>query len=107
MKYNIKDNQAGFVFKNGIFKKMITSGTYRFAKAAGYTVEVKEMLGEADYPQVPYPVLSRDKTFREATVHMEIPDGFAGFIYVNGKLAFFAGKGGFEADAGTGSQGAL
>ena len=27
MKYNIKDNQAGFVFKNGIFKKMITTGT--------------------------------------------------------------------------------
>lgn len=92
MKYIIKDNQAGFVFKNGIFKKMIASGTYRFAKAAGYSVEIKEMLGEADYPQMPYPVLSKDEAFRSATIHMEIPDGFAGFIYVNGKLAFFAEK---------------
>lgn len=91
MKYIIKDNQTGFVFKNGIFKKMITSGTYRFSKAAGYTVEVKEMLGEVDYP-VPYQVLSKDAAFQNATVHIEIPDGFAGFIYVNGKLAFFAGK---------------
>lgn len=91
MKYIIKDNQAGIVFKNGIFKKMVTSGTYRFSKAAGYTVEVKEMLGEVDYP-VPYQVLSKDAAFQNATVHMEIPDGFAGFIYVNGKLAFFAGK---------------
>ena len=92
MKYIIKDNQAGFVLKNGVFQKMITAGTYHFSKMAGYTVVVEEMLGEMNYMEVPYQVLSKDKTFSEAVVHMEIPDGFVGFLYMNGKLTFFANR---------------
>lgn len=77
MKYMIKDNQAGFVLKNGVFQKMITSGTYYFSKLFGYHVEIEEMTGEVDYLDVPYQVLSRDSTFLNATVHIEIPDGFS------------------------------
>ena len=90
MKYIIRDNQAGFVLKNGVFQKMITAGTYHFSKMAGYTVAVQEMLGEMDYLEVPYQVLAKDAAFLNATVHTEIPDGFAGFIYMNGKLTSFA-----------------
>lgn len=92
MKYIIKDNQAGFVLKNGIFQKIITAGTYHFSKMAGYTVAVEEMLGEMNYLEVPYQVLSKDKVFSEAAIHMEIPDGFIGFLYVNGKLTTFANR---------------
>ncbi len=92
MKYIIKDNQAGFVLKNGVFQKMITAGTYHFSKMAGYTVVTEEMLGEQDYLDVPYQVLSRDPLFAKSTVHMEIPDGFAGFLYMNGKLFSFASR---------------
>ncbi len=89
MKYMIKDNQAGFVCKNGIFKKMIRSGTYHFPKMAGYQVTIEEMTGELRYLDVPYQILEKDAAFAGATVHMEIPDGFAAFIYINGKLTFF------------------
>lgn len=92
MKYTIKDNQAGFVLKDGIFKKMITAGTYHFSKTLGYEVEIEEMTGELDYIDVPYQVLSKDKEFLNATIHMEIPDGSVGFLYVNGKLTSFAGR---------------
>lgn len=90
MKYIIKDNQAGFVLKNGVFRKMITAGTYHFSKMLGYEVEVEEMTGELNYVEVPYQVLSKDTAFLDATVHMEIPDGYAGFIYINEKLTMFA-----------------
>ena len=90
MKYIIKDNQAGFVLKNGVFRKMITAGTYHFSKMLGYEVEVEEMTGELNYMEVPYQVLSKDTAFLDATVHMEIPDGCAGFIYINDKLTMFA-----------------
>ena len=90
MKYIIKDNQAGFVLKNGVFRKMITAGTYHFSKMSGYEVEVEEMTGELNYMEVPYQVLSKDMAFLDATVHMEIPDGCAGFIYINEKLTMFA-----------------
>ncbi len=90
MKYIIKDNQAGFVIKNGVFVKMITTGTYHFAKIAGYEVEIEEMSGELAYAGIPYQILAKDTAFLNSTVHIEIPDGFAGFIYVNGKLSSFA-----------------
>ncbi|MCM1064570.1 MAG: slipin family protein [Eubacterium sp.] len=92
MKYIIKDNQAGFVLKNGVFQKMITAGTYHFSKMAGYTVVTEEMLGELDYLDVPYQVLSKDPLFVKSTVHMEIPDGSVGFLYMNGKLTTFASR---------------
>lgn len=90
MKYIIRDNQAGFVLKNGVFRKMVTAGIYYFSRMAGYTVQIEEMSGEMNYLDVPYQVLERDPAFREATVHMEIPDGSAGFLYMNGKLTSFA-----------------
>lgn len=92
MRYIIKDNQAGFVIKNGIFQKVILAGTYHFPRTLGYRVEIEEMSGELCYTQVPYKVLAKDETFTQSTVHMEVPDGFAGFIYINGKLAAFTGK---------------
>ncbi len=92
MKYIIKDNQAGFVLKNGVFQKMVTAGTYHFSKVAGYTVAIEEMLGEMDYLEVPYQVLAKDAVFLNATVHTEIPDGSVGFIYMNGKLTSFASR---------------
>lgn len=92
MKYIIKDNQAGFVLKNGAFQKMITSGIYYFPKICGYEVAVEDMEGELDYLEVPYQVLAKDTSFFRATVHMEVPDGSVGFIYVNGKLTSFANR---------------
>lgn len=90
MKYIVKENQAGFVLKNGIFKKMITSGTYHFSRLAGYEVVIEEMTGELEYRKIPYQILSRDTSFAKATIHMEIPDGFVGFIYENEKLVSYA-----------------
>lgn len=92
MKYIIKDNQVGFVLKNGVFQKMVTAGIWYFPKMFGYQVEVEEMTGELDYMDTPYQVLVKDAAFRSATVHREVPDGFAGFIYVNGKLTAFANR---------------
>lgn len=92
MKYMIKDNEAGFVVKNGVFEKMITSGTYHFSRMCGYEVVIEEMMGEMDYLDIPYQILARDATFLASTVHMEIPDGSVGFIYINGKLTSFANR---------------
>lgn len=92
MKYIISDSEAGFVVKNGIFEKMITSGTYHFSKIQGYDVVVEEMAGEMDYLEIPYQILAKDAAFLDSTVHMEIPDGSIGFIYVNGKLTSFANR---------------
>lgn len=92
MKIIIKDNQAGFVKKNGLFVKMITAGTYHFSKTLGYEVQIEEMTGEVDYLEVPYQILQKDEKFQESTVHMAIPDGYAGFLYVDDNLVSVANR---------------
>lgn len=92
MKIIIKDNQAGFVTKNGLFVKMITAGIYHFSKTLGYQVQIEEMSGEVDYLDVPYQILAQDENFCKATIHMEIPDGYAGFLYVNDNLQSLANR---------------
>lgn len=86
MKIIIRDNQAGFVLKNGIFVKMITAGTYHYSRLMGYEVVVEEMSGEMDITWIPYAVLEKDDAFRRSTVRIEVPDGYLGFLYINSKL---------------------
>ena len=86
MKYNIRDNEAAFVLKKGRFVKMVSAGDYHFPKLLGYEVITEEMSGEVDYIDVPYDILAKDKNFSEATVRYQIPDGYIGFIYVDGVL---------------------
>lgn len=86
MKYNIRDNEAAFVLKKGRFVKFLNAGNYHFSALLGYEVITEEMSGELDYIDVPYEILAKNKQFKEATVRYQIPDGFIGFIYVNGVL---------------------
>lgn len=90
MKIVIKENQAGFVMKNGVFVKMITTGTYFYPKVMGYEVVIEEMSGEINFLELPYEVLIKDKKYKESVVRFQIPDGFIGLIYVNGTLRTFA-----------------
>lgn len=92
MRVIIRDNQAGFVMKDGIFVKMITAGRYHFSKALGYEVHIEEMEGEMNFMEVPYQILEKDKAFQASTVHMQIPDGMLGFIYIDGNLHTLASR---------------
>lgn len=86
MKIIIKDNQAGFVLKNGIFETMLTAGVYHYSRLLGYRVITTEMSGEMELKEIPYSILEKDANFRNATVRMEVPDGYLGFLYINGML---------------------
>lgn len=88
MRVKIRENEAGFVFKNGIFVKMLLCGTYRFSRLTGYDVRVEEMRFEVDmeFLDVPYQVLAGDKEFCRRTVRVEVPDGTLGFVYIDGRL---------------------
>lgn len=90
MRVIIRENEAGFVTKNGLFVKMLTAGKYYFSRVLGYEVHIEEMSGELNYMDVPYQILEKDRIFRESTVRFQIPDGFIGLIYVNDTLRAFA-----------------
>ena len=41
MKYEINQNQCGFLMKHGRFIKMLFCGTYHYMKSLGYQVEME------------------------------------------------------------------
>lgn len=86
MRIFINDREAGFVSKNGRFVKMIRAGQYFFPDFLGYSVSVEEMNDEVDYLDTPYEILAKDQEFAASTVHIRIPDGMLGLLYVNGNL---------------------
>ncbi|MCR5836469.1 MAG: slipin family protein [Lachnospiraceae bacterium] len=92
MRTIIKDNEIGFVTKNGKFEKIVKAGTYHFAAMLGYKVVIEEMKGEVSYNETPVQILEKNEEFKNATVHFNIPDGYLGLIYVNGVLKAFAVK---------------
>lgn len=92
MKMIIKENEAGFLMKNGVFVKMLFAGKHHVAKALGYELFVETMEDEVEFLEVPYQVLAKNKDFAEKTVRFQIPDGQLGLIYVDGKLRACANR---------------
>ena len=63
MKVIIKENEVGFVTKNGMFDRLITAGKYYFSKTLGYQVHIEEMLGELNFMDIPYQILEKNQMF--------------------------------------------
>ena len=53
MKYQINQNQCGFLMKDGRFVRTLYCGTYHFVRALGYEVNVEDMEGAVKVDKVP------------------------------------------------------
>ncbi len=92
MRVIIKENETGFLTKNGVFVKMLFTGKHYVSKTLGYEVFVETMEGEVEFLEVPYQVLAENKEFEDRTVRFQIPDGYLGLIYVNDTLRMCANR---------------
>ena len=61
MKYQINQNQCGFLLKDGCFVKTLYCGTYHYMKAFGYEVVIEEMEGLVGFSGVPKEILLKDQ----------------------------------------------
>ncbi len=87
MKYQINQNQCGFLMKDGRFVKTIYSGTYHFLKTFGYEVIVEDMEGLVGFNKVPKEILLKeDETFAAKVLHVVIPQGFIGILKKSGVI---------------------
>ncbi len=72
MKYQINQNQCGFLLKDGCFVKTLYCGTYHYMKAFGYEVVIEEMEGLVGFSGVPKEILLKDQEL--AAKVLEISD---------------------------------
>ncbi len=85
MKYQINQNQCGFLMKDGRFVKTLLCGTYHFVKALGYEVAVENMEGPVRFDKVPREVLlEQDKVFAGNVLRVMIPEGHIGILKESG-----------------------
>ena len=81
--YIIKDQECGYLTKNGKFIKLLTAGKYSFVKALGYEVDIVPMTGEVRTCGIPEEILMGDKEFADRVVKNVLPDECIALRFVN------------------------
>lgn len=84
MKYIIKENECGYLLKNGVFLRLLTSGRHRYSKRLGYEVKVVPMTGVVWDCKIPVEVLMSHEDFSSRVIRLEIPDNCIAFHFING-----------------------
>lgn len=84
MKYIIKEQECGYLIKDGRFQRLLTAGKYQFSKMLGYQVLTVAMSGAVKNCDIPYEVLIQDKNFQEQVVKVSIPDTSIAIHFING-----------------------
>lgn len=83
MRVTIRENERGFLFHKGQFKKMLEPGKHRFW-GFGYRVE-KLLLDEAFVNiDIDSSILLKDQNFKDSVTVVEVPDDKIALWFVNG-----------------------
>jgi regulator of protease activity HflC (stomatin/prohibitin superfamily) len=86
MKLIIKDHERAFLYKNGVFKKMLPPGKHTVWSFLGETtvkVTAEEKLG---LPDMNLPVLLRDAEFEKSVAVADVPDDNLAVHFVDGRV---------------------
>ena len=104
MKYIIKTQECGYLFKNGILKKLLFAGKHQVFGLLGEKLVVTEMTGKVDTVGLPVEVLMENPQFRERVIRVQIPamyrhliparlykrlavgEGETGLLYIDGQF---------------------
>ena len=76
MKIIINENERGFLFKNGTYRKMLTPGKYRVKRIFGETFARVSVVKPVEVPNADIAVLLRDKKFADSVARIDVPDGY-------------------------------
>lgn len=84
MKYIIRENEIGYLTRNGKFEKVLTAGVHRYSQMLGYQVLVTEATGRVNTFEFPVKKLMEDEFFAENTVKEAVPANSFAFVIVDG-----------------------
>lgn len=83
MKYTIKEQECGYLLKDGRFQGFLTAGSYHYIKRLGYELKTVPMTGSVDTCGIPAEILLKNQAFADRVVHVTIPDECLGIRFVN------------------------
>ncbi|MDP4178471.1 MAG: slipin family protein [Bacillota bacterium] len=86
MDHIINENQRGYLFRNGCFVKLLSSGKYNFPRFLGYRVESALINDEAISASVNINVLLKDKLFSKSITSIMVVDNKIAVHFINGRI---------------------
>ncbi len=84
MRYVIKEQECGYLLKNGVLVKLLFAGKYDLFSWMGYELKTVTMLGQVDTQELPVELLMKHPEFASRVVRVQIPDECIGMHMVNG-----------------------
>lgn len=82
----VKDNERAFLYKNGIFQKMLSPGKQKVWPSLGETAQKVTAEGKIDFPGMNLPVLRRNAEFEKSIAVIEVPDERLAVHFVDGRI---------------------
>ena len=76
MKIIINENERGFLFRNGTYRKMLLPGKHRINSFLGETYMLANINQPIEIAGVDITVLLRDEAFAQCVTRIDVPDGF-------------------------------
>lgn len=84
MKYVIREQECGYLLKNGVLVKLLFAGKYNLFSWMGYELRIVTMLGKVDTQELPVELLMKHPEFASRVMRVLIPDECIGMHMVNG-----------------------
>lgn len=76
MKIIINENERGFLFKNGIYRKLLTPGKHNIKRCLDETYARVNITKPVEVVNADLFALVKDKYFVDNTARIDVPDGF-------------------------------
>jgi len=86
MKTVINENERGFLFKNGTYRKLLLPGKHRVATRFGESCVKVNVAHPVALPNVDIAVLLRDEAFARSVTRIDVPDGHIALRTEDGRI---------------------
>jgi len=83
----IRESERGFLFKNGIFQRMIAPGKHKIWSFLGESFIKVISDGRLDFPEMSLPILRKDPEFEKCVALIDVPDDRLAIHYVDGRIS--------------------
>jgi hypothetical protein len=87
MKVIIHENERGFLYKNGIYRRILAPGKQRVKRLFGESYIRVNADGRVDFPRMNLTALRKDAAFEKNTVVIEVPDNSIAVHFVDDRIS--------------------
>jgi len=86
MKIIINETQRGFLFKDGVYKKLLIPGKHHISAIFGYSYALVDIRDSIEIWNTDIEVLLKDANFANSVDRIDVPDGFVALHMQDGRV---------------------